>query len=219
MKDKIVSCVAGLGVCFLMAGAAHAEGQTNADYDKGMELVHKGSYKEAIAEFDKALKSDVKHAEALVERSLCKFRLGNYKEVIEDCKALLDDNEPSHAVSKRQAYMMSAGAHNALGQYKEAVECASKAIELAPKAAISYTDRAFAYQQLGEFENALKDLDEAIKLDPKHASNFQTRAAIYEALARSDRQRFRALVTQRKPGERPWEAMLERFKAKTAGQK
>lgn len=217
MRSTLVMGFAGLGLTLLFATGALAEGTgSNPDYDKGVSLVAKGSFKEAIESFDKALQADAKNSEALVERALCKFRLGDYKNVVEDCKELISKHDTAHQVTRRQALMICAGAHNALAEYKEAIDCCNEAIKLTPKASICYTDRAFAYQQLKQYDLALKDLDEAIKLDPKHASNYQSRAAVYEALARDDRSKYHEIRSARKPGEKPWQAAIEKMKGKTA---
>ena len=192
-----------LGAVLLVAGTSVlAEDQS---FTKGMDLVGKQSYKEAISMFDEAIKADAKNSEAYLERALCNFHLGNYAKVIEDCKEVLG-HDAAHTISKRQAYMMTAGAHNALGQYSEAIATCDKALTLAPKTSLCYSDRAYAHQRLGHLDEALKDCNEAIKLDPKHASNYQMRATIYELMARADRNKHHDLLTTRKPGAKPYEA-------------
>lgn len=194
----------------LLLGAALLVAQTSAlaedqSFKQGMDLVHKKSYKEAIALFDEAIKADAKNSEAYLERALCNFHLGNYAKVLEDCKEVTG-HDAAHSISKRQAYMMTAGAQNALGQYNDAIASCDKALTLAPKTSLCYSDRAYAKQRLGNLDEALKDCNEAIKLDPKHPSNYQMRATILETMARNDRTKFRELISARKPEDKPYEA-------------
>lgn len=207
MVDRLSRYFAAVLVASMLGSAAFGADTKAAsdDYAKGADLVAKRSYKEAIPFLDKAIQADSKNAEALIDRALCNFHLGEYKKVVEDCKAVAD-NGSADQVAKRQAFMMSAGAHNALGEYSDAAQSCDKAIELAPRASLCYSDRAFAYQQLKRYDEALRDCNEAIKLDSKHASNYELRAALYETLARQDRAKVKELITARKPGEKPYAA-------------
>lgn len=153
-------------------------------------------------------RSDPKHSDAYLDRALCNYHLGNYDKVVQDCKEVAG-HTGAHEVVKRQAYMMSAGAQNALGSYTDAIKSCDDAIAISPRASLCYSDRAFAYKQLKRYDEALRDCNEAIKLDPKHASNFELRAAIYESLASADRAKFKELMQARKPGEKPWEKVQQ----------
>jgi tetratricopeptide (TPR) repeat protein len=210
MIHKVVRCslTAALFLSLAILPSAHAAGAGSEDYDKASDLMSKKSFAEAITSLDKAIQADPKHGEAYMDRALCNFHLGNYKKTLEDCDAVAKQDS-AHEVLKRQAFMMSAGAHNALGEYEAAVQSADKAIALAPKASLCYSDRAFAYKQLHKIDEALRDVNEAIKLDPKHASNYEMRASILEFLAHQDRARYHALIQGRKPGEKPWQHALE----------
>ena len=205
MKDKITSalfCLIALSLTGSTSlGAIAAE---NEDYKKGSELVEKRAYKDAIPFFDKAIENEPKHADAILDRALCNYHLGNYQQVIDDCKVVLTHSD-AHQVVKRQACMLMAGAQNAQGSYSDAVKSCDEAITISPHASLCYSDRAFAYKQLKRYEEALKDCNEAIKLDPKHASNYELRAAIYESMASADRAKFKEVLNERKPGEKPWQ--------------
>lgn len=202
-----------LALAALLCSFGTAALAEDASFAKGIELIGKKQYKEAVSSFDDAIKADAKNSEAYLERALCNFHLANYEKVIEDCKEV-SGHDAAHAVSKRQAYMMMAGAQNAIGRYDDAIASCGKAIAIGPKASLCFSDRAYAQQRLDRLDEALKDCNEAIKLDPKHASNYQMRATIYELMAKKDRSKFRALIEARKPGDKPWERS-----AKTAEEK
>lgn len=63
------------------------------------------------------------------------------------------------------------------GQYREAVECFSRAIKLRPDVAAGYRYRAYAYLELGDRVQALNDLDQAIRLKPDDIQAYADRAA------------------------------------------
>jgi tetratricopeptide (TPR) repeat protein len=214
MTYRIFGSVLCLSVTACLAiGSAFAATSGSDDYSKATELVEKKSFQEAIPFLDKAIQTNPKLADAYMDRALCNFHLGNYKKVLEDCKEVTA-LESAHQVTKRQAFMMSAGAHNALGEFSDAVEASTKAIGMAPHSSLCYSDRAFAYKQMSRFDEALKDVNEAIKLDPKHASNYELRASLYETMSKQDRAKYRQLIQTRKPGEKPWEKVGKSGEAK-----
>lgn len=58
-------------------------------------------------------------------------------------------------------------AYNDTYQYKKAIECLNKSIDINNEFGLAYANRANSYNQLNEYEKAIKDADKAIKLDPK----------------------------------------------------
>jgi tetratricopeptide (TPR) repeat protein len=59
--------------------------------------------------------------------------------------------------------------------YELAIACYGKAIQLGPKNATIYYDRAIAYNAKGDDEKAIADYDEAIRLDPKLVEAYYNR--------------------------------------------
>ena len=53
------------------------------------------------------------------------------------------------------------------GDFREAVECFTRAIRLRPNIAAGYRYRALAYLEMGQRTDALNDLDQAIRLVPR----------------------------------------------------
>ena len=53
-----------------------------------------------------------------------------------------------------------------LGEYRQAVEVLTKAIELEPADAAIYVNRGAAYAALAQYGLAIADYDQAIELDP-----------------------------------------------------
>ncbi|HEV3437511.1 MAG TPA: tetratricopeptide repeat protein [Gemmata sp.] len=63
------------------------------------------------------------------------------------------------------------------GDFREAIECFSRAIRLRPDVAAAYRFRAYAYLELGDRIRALNDLDQAIRLKPDDVQVYADRAA------------------------------------------
>lgn len=62
--------------------------------------------------------------------------------------------------------------------FREAVECFSRAIKLRPDVAAGYRYRAMAYLELGQRTDALNDLDRAIRLKPDDPALYADRADV-----------------------------------------
>ncbi|MCE9562496.1 MAG: tetratricopeptide repeat protein [Planctomycetes bacterium] len=63
------------------------------------------------------------------------------------------------------------------GEWREAIECFSRAINLRPDVALAYRFRAYAYLELADRVRALNDLDHAIRLKPDDPQSYADRAA------------------------------------------
>lgn len=66
------------------------------------------------------------------------------------------------------------------GNYQEAINTYTRAIDLAPKDAEAYLGRATAYEKLGFFDRALADFDKAVALLPKDSGVYVNRGLAYE---------------------------------------
>jgi tetratricopeptide (TPR) repeat protein len=67
----------------------------------------------------------------------------------------------------------------AAGDYRQALSCCTKAIELDSKNADAYSNRGSVYEKLGQLSNALSDCTKAIELDPKCATAYSNRGNAY----------------------------------------
>ena len=64
--------------------------------------------------------------------------------------------------------------------WTNAIDAASKAIELDPRDPIAYINRSWAYAEQGNFKQALADADKAVKLNPENGMAYNNRAYAYE---------------------------------------
>ena len=70
-------------------------------------------------------------------------------------------------------------AYNVLGNYKQAIDDCSRAIEIKPDFAEAYTNRGIAYFGLGNHEQAIEDYDRAIEIKPDLAEAYFRRGVYY----------------------------------------
>ena len=57
-------------------------------------------------------------------------------------------------------------------QFREAIECYTKAINNDPNNAVYYCNRAAAYTKLNETKNAISDCERAINIDPNYSKAY-----------------------------------------------
>jgi len=72
------------------------------------------------------------------------------------------------------------------GRYNEAITEFTRAIELDPNMAVSYSNRAGSYNEKGEYDLAIADCNKAIELDPRLAMAYSNRACAYNEIGEYD---------------------------------
>jgi protein O-mannosyl-transferase len=70
-------------------------------------------------------------------------------------------------------------AYSALGNYGQAIDDFSRAIEIKPSFAGSYYNRGNAYKGLGNYKQAIEDYGRAIEIKPGYADAYNNRAFVY----------------------------------------
>ncbi len=65
------------------------------------------------------------------------------------------------------------------GHLDQALTCCTKAVELNPKLAEGFNNRANVYGALGQFDRAISDYNKAIELNPQCAGAFDNRGMTY----------------------------------------
>ena len=69
--------------------------------------------------------------------------------------------------------------YNNQGDYRQAIECLRKAIELDPKLATPWNNMGYAYGELGDYNKEIKCCQKAIELDPKYAMPWSNMGTAY----------------------------------------
>ena len=73
------------------------------------------------------------------------------------------------------------------GNYTEAIDDYTKAIELDPDYEIAYNNRGFAFDNLAQYGKAVEDYTKAIELKPDYANAYNNRGYAYRKLGQCDR--------------------------------
>lgn len=73
------------------------------------------------------------------------------------------------------------------GDFNEAIEAYSAAIELSPGQSGLYSNRSAAYLMLGDFENALSDANKCILLQSESYKGYGRKGAVYYAMSKYER--------------------------------
>ncbi len=133
------------------------------DISKGVELLNKAKFKDALVEFNRAIKADPANAEAYSNRGTVKRKLGMYKEALKDYDTAIRI-DPGNA----EAFGNRAVVNHKLGKIEEAIADYNQAIALKPAFATMYNNRANIKYKLEKYEEAIADYSEAIKLKPDY---------------------------------------------------
>lgn len=132
-------------------------------YLKGLKYFSLKRYKEAIEEFNKALKTDSSNPEIYANLGLAYYKIDRYRESIESYKKALLLNPDSRYIYKRL------GALNLIiGEYDSAIEAFQKALQLNNEDPKAHFDLAITLFMKGDRDLAwqeyivLKSLDEEL---------------------------------------------------------
>jgi len=186
-------------------------GEAEKHHKAGLKLGSQGRLKEAIAEFDEAIRLDPNLSGTYNNRGIVYARLGQFQRAIQDFdEALRLDPQDAVAYYNRatayyhldqfqsaiqdleeairlnpqdaEAYYYRGLSYVNLGQFQQAIQDFNQAIRLNPRFAEAYCKRGTAYIRLGQFQQAIQDFDQAISLDPQNAEAYVMRALVYTLL-------------------------------------
>jgi tetratricopeptide (TPR) repeat protein len=143
----------------------------------GNVLLGKGSSREVIAEFDKAMGLKPDYSEPLWNRAAAYLALGQRDKAFADwARAIELAHEPVRAwVLRGQAYAK-------LGDWDKAISDFSKAIELDPNNAPALRSRSRAYAHLGQWGKAIADYSKDIELNPTYYPAWHDRGWAYQSI-------------------------------------
>jgi tetratricopeptide (TPR) repeat protein len=139
-------------------------------------------YKEAIADYERALMLVPNHVEVYNKRGLAYYALKEYEKALGDCTRALELNPKS-----AYAYASRGEIYRMLGDYERAVEDCTRALGLNPKLACAYASRGQTYRMLGDYERAVEDCTRALDLNPKSTFAYICRGEAYRMLGDYER--------------------------------
>ncbi len=168
-------------------GSARGLGQhidpqdAKACYSRSNAKAKLGDYKEAIADYDRALKLDPQFAGAYSNRGVAKAQLGDYKGALADFEQALQI-DPQFA----QAYSNRGNVRNELGDHDGAIADHNQALQIDPQNAKAYSNRGNAKNELGDHDGAIADYGQALQIDPQLAETYSNRGVAKNELGDHD---------------------------------
>ena len=141
-------------------------------FEAGNKASQRGNYKDAIANYDRAIERKPNHASAYNNRGITKANLRDYPAAIADYDRAIELN-PDFT----EAYNNRGNAKAELGKYLGAITDYDRAIELKPDYAVTYYNRGTTKVNLENYHDAIADFDRAIELKPDHTSAYYNRGS------------------------------------------
>ena len=139
----------------------------------GKEKYKLGDYKNAITDYDMAIRLNPDHADAYSNRGNVKYDLGEYNAAIADYDIAIRLN-PDHA----DAYSNRGNVKYDLGEYNAAIADYDMAIQLNSDHADAYNNRGRAKYKLKQYYAAIADYTAAVHLKPDHAEVYNNRGNV-----------------------------------------
>ena len=130
-------------------------------------------YKEALADYDRAIELNPAYAVAYSNRGTATSELGRDEASVTDYDKAISLN-PAYAA----AYYNRGNAKQKLGRDEAAVADYDEAIRLRPGLAEAYGNRGTAKATLGRYEAAVADYNEVIRLNPDDARAYNNRGNV-----------------------------------------
>lgn len=148
---------------------------------RGVAHASLGNLVKAEADFTAGLILEPKEGAFWGNRALIRDRLGKFSEAGDDFKRAAELSEGDYAAT----YGHDCGRSlNHAGRHEEAVEALTAALEINPKDASTYDQRALAHRSLGRYALALQDYNRALALTPDFVQSLHHRAITKAALGR-----------------------------------
>jgi tetratricopeptide (TPR) repeat protein len=142
-----------------------------------------GGMTEALADLDRAIALDGKHAPAYRLRGeLTREAGGNPARAEEDLTTAIKLN-PQDA----EAYELRGVIYTGQRRVERAIADYDQAIKLRPDNAQAWSDRGVTWYLGGDYEKAVRDCNEALRLDPNRPRTLANRAAAYKKLGQPDK--------------------------------
>jgi tetratricopeptide (TPR) repeat protein len=145
-----------------------------AYFQRGNARYYLGDLDGALADYSEALKRDDSLAAVYLNRGNVKADTGDDAGAIADYDRAIAAAKPTDP-ALAAAYLNRSLSHSNLDQQQQAIDDATKAIELNPSYAMAYQNRALAHRRLGNFQAAIADLNVAIQLDPNDPDPYYNR--------------------------------------------
>jgi tetratricopeptide (TPR) repeat protein len=140
-----------------------------------------GKNTEALANYDRALALQPRHAEALSNRGNTLKALKRFDEALDSFdRALAVQPDYPGALSNRGAVLFE------MARYAEALATYDRSLAIRPDQVVAHYNRGGTLQKLGRFEEAIASYDRALAIDPRLVEAHANRGNTLNALERYD---------------------------------
>src|SRR5262245_32652339 len=148
-----------------------------AHRNRGNAYSEMRDYNSAMADYDEAIKLDVKFADAYFQRGLTwYYGFGNTTRAITDYSEAIR-LDPQHA----NAYFYRAFAWRLRGDIDRAIADMTEVIRIEPNNAEAYLFRGGDWYDTGDFDRAIADYTDAVRVDPNYGEAYGARAKAFIA--------------------------------------
>lgn len=143
---------------------------------RGIARLELGELREALADFDAAIRGGLGSSNVFLNRGLAWGRSGDYDRALADFTEAIqrDRSNPLAYFNRGVLYAHRRDEAAALSDF-------NTAIELEPTYAEAYNNRGLIYQQRGELARALVDFDAALEHRPRYPAALTNRADLHQA--------------------------------------
>ena len=131
-------------------------------YNKGIELMNTGQYKESITYFDKSIKKIPRLGKVYYAKSRALSHLHKFEDAINVCNEALEFNTKQPLILSQKSACLYM-----LGKYKESLETSQLAVLHGPNCQFAYETRANANAALGNLVQSIQDYDKVLELAKK----------------------------------------------------
>lgn len=139
--------------------------RTEVHVSLGSLFRHHGDFQRAEKEQRKALSSDIKSIEALIELGLTLAQQGRIREA-ETILLKAEELQPDYWRVQNALFSFYRNSDDQADRYELAVKHAMRLVELTPKSSTAWNNLGSAYHSLGQFEAADGAWDSALELEP-----------------------------------------------------
>ena len=145
-----------------------AQETVNDIINRGIVLHDEGKYKEAIAVYEEAIKTDNKNAKAYYEMAYSYSAFKDYPNTIKYCdKAIALKTKPA----SMKAYLLKGASLDYSGKPKDAIKTFKEGIKFAPEFYSLYYSLGLTNFKIKEYDEAEKNFKESLLLNPIHAGS------------------------------------------------
>jgi tetratricopeptide (TPR) repeat protein len=145
----------------------------DARFEQGMICAQLGRLDQAESHLGMVLGRVPGHVPTRTLLAQVQLNRKNWDGVIEEANRILNVAKDDKA--KATAWCLGAVALRSMGKNQNAIECLDKALNLNPRLADAFFERALAHSNLGNLVAAIADCDNGVRIDPKSTLGYLVR--------------------------------------------